>query len=806
MTDSPIAPPLNQLRDPLTQVYSRAAFRPRLLEALDHARRYNRSLSLVMLDVDHFKSINDAFGHARGDDVLIETARRLRATIRTSDVVFRYGGDEFILLLPDTNNPNAMLLGQRLLEAIRDTPFAGEPPLTFTISVGIASFPADSNTLDGLFQVADQRQYQAKRLGRGRVVGNDADTLRPAVINELARVLERDSALETLQNALRELDVAAPVGAWCVAGSAGAGHSRFLSEARKMARMRNYATLDVRGSRALAWRELGALSEAHSDWPEAPSPYVGPAAWSAAWRARLEDIHRHGLFITLDNTSLIDRETLDFLRQVMLSGNITHLGILYNDTRPAEPRPLWAAQPPRVVIPLNALSLEGVRVWLRHSMQWEAPHALAEWLHQATQGLPGRFRAGLDYLINQHLITPSPYGWQVRPDFAELPLTDQILAMPAAWPTHLPDFWLHLVGREDELRTLKNLLTTEHVITLTGVGGVGKTRLAQQAAAEMAAHFPDGVFYLSLSNAHTSEHLLAGLADTLGVQASDWPDLTTALVNTLRTRAMLLVLDNFDTLRESATTLNHLLAGAPHVAVLITSRERLNLPNEVVVELDGLPVPATDTVANPAQFDAVRLFCQRARHIEPDFEPQSADWPHVVRICRLVLGLPLGLELAAAWVSIFTPADIADEIEQGIGLLSTRRPEVPERHRSVFALFDSFWRLLGETEQATLSRLSVFQGPFTSEAARAVAEASPFFLDALAAKTYVRRTGPRLYAVHELVRQYAAERILPSEEREARERHSRFYLNWLASQPADSPWAHQQQDNLRAAQRWANAH
>lgn len=793
----------NQLRDPLTQAYSRAAFRPRLLEALDHARRYNRALALVMLDIDHFKSVNDAFGHARGDETLAEAAQRLRATIRASDVLFRYGGDEFILLLPDTNTPNATLLGQRLLEAIRDAPFAGDPPLTFTISVGVASFPADATTPEGLFQVADQRQYQAKRLGRGRVVSDDAHTLRPTVIGELSRLLERDVALESLQTCLRELDVAAPLSVWCVSGPAGAGHTRFLAEARKMARMRGYATLAVSGSPALARRELGALAEAHTDWADAPSPQAGALAWSAAWRAHLQASQRHGLFITVDNTRHVDRETLDFVRQAALSGGLERLGVLYEDTRPAQPRPLWPDQPPRLVIALTPLSLEGVRVWLRHSMQWEAPPALAEWLHRATQGLPGRLRAGVDYLIQHQIITASPRGWQARPTLAGLALTDHITAPDPLWPATLPDVSLNLVGREAELHTLKKLLVSAPLVTLTGVGGIGKTRLALQAAAECAGQFPDGVAYLSLTTIHTPDQLLTSLAAAFKVDVSHWPDPLAQLRHALHAKAALLVLDNFDSLRESASLLADLLSAAPYLVILTTCRERLNLPAEQVLELDGLPVPPTVSDPDPSRYAAVRLFCQRAHHIEPDFAPTAEDWPHVVRLCRLVLGLPLGLELAAAWVNTLTPADIADEIEQGIGLLATRRPDVPERHRSVFALFDSFWRLLGETEQATLSRLSVFQGAFTSQAARFVADASPFFLDALAAKAYVRRVGPRLYALHELVRQYAAERILPREERETRERHSRFYLAWQASQPATGPLWRLQQDNLRAAQHWA---
>ena len=146
-------PETNQegLKDPLTGVYSRVTLNARLFDEIERAHRYNTLFSLLLLDIDHFKSINDAFGHSRGDKVLVELARRMGTFTRSSDLIFRYGGDEFIILFPYTDKPQAIAIAQRLLDGVRTELFQGDPPLSITLSIGVASFPAEAQDLESFF-------------------------------------------------------------------------------------------------------------------------------------------------------------------------------------------------------------------------------------------------------------------------------------------------------------------------------------------------------------------------------------------------------------------------------------------------------------------------------------------------------------------------------------------------------------------------------------------------------------------------------------------------------------------------------
>jgi len=351
--------------------------------------------------------------------------------------------------------------------------------------------------------------------------------------------------------------------------------------------------------------------------------------------------------------------------------------------------------------------------------------------------------------------------------------------------TNLPSPRTSFVGRREELEEIDRLLEDPNcrLLTLVGPGGVGKTRLALEAAGRRLDRYPHGIHFVSLASVVAPDFLAPAVADALqfpidtahsGLTPQD------QLVDYLSERSTLLVLDNFEHLVGAAGLVTRVIERASNVEILTTSRERLNVQSEWVLDVGGLRVSANGD-ANARVDGALRLFEERARQVDHGFELGEEERPHAVRICRLVDGMPLGIELAAAWVSMLPCAEIADEIERTIGFLETAMRDVPERHRTLRATFDHSWRLLTEQQRRCFRQLSVFRGPFTREAAAAVAGGDLELLAELVSKSLVRRLELGRYELHELLRQYVADRLAedPDEQAEVRERHARFYVDRL---------------------------
>jgi len=353
------------------------------------------------------------------------------------------------------------------------------------------------------------------------------------------------------------------------------------------------------------------------------------------------------------------------------------------------------------------------------------------------------------------------------------------------------------VGRTTELAGLAGLVSDPDVrlVTVVGAGGMGKTRLALEAAAGQLERYPHGVFFVRLGPLQTVEEIVPTVARALGFSFYD-PERTPGqekraprqqLLDYVRQKRLLLLLDNFEHLLDGAELVNEVLKIAPGVKILATSRARLNLRGEHLYHLSGMRYPcgeAAETRKVLAQLrddgsahGAVRLFLSAARQVRADFELSAGNLADVVRICRLVDGMPLGLLLAAAWVELLTPAEIAAEIEGGLDFLATGLRDVPDRQRSVRAAFDHSWRLLGEREREVLAGLSVFRGGFTRQAAQAVTGAALRELMALVDRSLVSRDETGRYQMHELLRQYAAERLHASPQtcETVRERHAAHY-------------------------------
>ncbi len=343
------------------------------------------------------------------------------------------------------------------------------------------------------------------------------------------------------------------------------------------------------------------------------------------------------------------------------------------------------------------------------------------------------------------------------------------------------------VGRARELELIHRHLADAdcRLLSLLGPGGVGKTRLAVQAASRLASRtgaLPDGVLFVPPPETRGGAGLAVDLARVLELEGGDRDDPAARVAAALREARLLLVLDGFEKRLEDAPFLARLLAEAPDVKVVACSRERLGLPEEWVLEVDGLETPRRAEAPDPARWDSVRLFLSAARRARVGFDPGPGELASVAEICRAVGGLPLAIEIAAGWVHALPPGEVAAQLARGPGLLATPR-RVERGGAGLRRVFDDAVSRLGVEERRVLNALSVFAGGMTWEAAAVVGPASAETLRTLADRSFLRlEASSGRYALHEVLRSFAAEDLAarPEEESAAWERHAAFYGAFLA--------------------------
>jgi predicted ATPase len=352
--------------------------------------------------------------------------------------------------------------------------------------------------------------------------------------------------------------------------------------------------------------------------------------------------------------------------------------------------------------------------------------------------------------------------------------------------TNLPTQLTSFVGRENELAEIDKLIDNPEcrLLTLVGPGGIGKTRLALQTAAQHVQEYPDGTYFVPLAPLSSADFLVPTVAEALRfefyTQISNL-DPKSQLLDYLAEQSVFLVMDNFEHVLEGADLIPELLTRAPNLQLIITSRERLNLQGEWTYDVGGMSYPENGDGVGGNDHSAINLFYDRARQVDPGFTMDKEVRGDISQICKLVDGMPLGIELAAAWVSVLSPEEIADEIGKNLEFLASSRRDLEEKHRSMHAAFDYSWKLISEDEREAFKSLSVFRGGFQRDAAEKVADVHLRMLSDLVNKSLLRRTEKGRYEVHELLRQYASEKLeqKPQEFEECREQHSKFYVEFL---------------------------
>ncbi len=341
---------------------------------------------------------------------------------------------------------------------------------------------------------------------------------------------------------------------------------------------------------------------------------------------------------------------------------------------------------------------------------------------------------------------------------------------------HLPSMATLFIERARDLaRIVERLRQPDcRLLTLVGAGGIGKTRLAVRAAAEIAGDYRDGVYFVGLVAVQQGEFLPAEIANSLNFTLQGG-DPRGELIEYLARRELLLVLDNFEHLVDHAGLIADILSHAPQVQILVTSRVWLNLHEEWMLVIDGMDVP-TFADQDAEQYSAVQLFNACARRAQADFS-LSDQLETVVKICQMVEGMPLSIELAASWLRVIPAAEIARSID--LKFLAANIRNLPERHRSVEAVFEYSWDLLPPATAAVLTKLAVFRGVFDRDAAVQVAGASVTILASLLEHSLIRRIDDTYYTIHELLSQFAFKRL--SDADSVRDAHLNYYVELTAN-------------------------
>jgi predicted ATPase/class 3 adenylate cyclase len=392
-------------------------------------------------------------------------------------------------------------------------------------------------------------------------------------------------------------------------------------------------------------------------------------------------------------------------------------------------------------------------------------------------------------------------------------------------PTNIPARLTGFVGREQQLARIEKLLEDSRLLTLTGAGGCGKTRLAIEAATRLLHSYPDGVFFVELAPITDPGLVASTVAVTLGVREEPTRSIEESLRDALRDSEMLLVLDNFEQLLGAAPLITDMLGASPRLRVLVTSRAALHLSGEQELPVPPLRVPDPrdpPPAARLPEYEAVALFAQRAAGVDPDFAVTDENAPAVAEICARLDGLPLAIELAASRIKLLSPSAMLNRLQHRLALLTGGPRDLPARQRTLRETIGWSYGLLEGDEQILFSRLATFVGGWTVEAAEAVAnpagELGVDTLDALGSlvdNSLVRREagdGDLRFGMLETIREFGLEVLEQAGEAgRARRRHASYFLRLAeAAEPqltvTDQGWLDQferEHDNLRAALRWA---
>jgi predicted ATPase len=463
-------------------------------------------------------------------------------------------------------------------------------------------------------------------------------------------------------------------------------------------------------------------------------------------------------------------------------------------------------------------AIQSARRWLSLDSLQEAAHRLLMTLYNQSgqrSAALRQYKTCLELLADELGAEPSEETNELHQKIkTRILISNRDLRPKSNLPVQTTPF----IGRETELAEIRAQLKQDdcRLLTLLGPGGSGKTWLAIETAARSLAEFENGAYFVSLAPLQSIDEIPSTIAGALSFSFFEEGTPEEQLLDYLRNKEILLILDNFEHLLAGVGFVNKVMNTAPTIRILATSRTSLSVLGEHIYQVMGMSYPEIpeSVEATSKKYSALRLFVSTAKRRKPTFELSDENISAVIRICQFVDGMPLGIVLAASWVMILTPAEIAKEIEQNLTFLEVDMLDLPSRQRNLQSVFNHSWRMLNQVEQEIIAALSVFRGGFLREAAHIVTRASLGDLMGLIEKSFLKRSSDGRYEIHELLRQYASEKlgVKPNKEADIRDKHSEYYCQALASWEKDLEGARQSDamkaiaveiDNISSAWDWA---
>jgi len=506
---------------------------------------------------------------------------------------------------------------------------------------------------------------------------------------------------------------------------------------------------------------------------------------------------KSGLIIIVDDIFQFSYENIELLCNVLNNQSCYNIALVYSN----EPKALkyldFIDSIFYETISLSPLSPQGLRLLINEVFSWDPPNHFLEWFYNETMGMPGLIKDGVSYLSREGvLINDTAHGFVIAKDYSDFTINSEeknksIRRIKCNLPASLNEF----VGRKNDIEKINNLLDVARIVTLTGSGGIGKTRLALQVASMRLYNYNDGVFFVQLSSVSKVDSISSIIAKTLNITEITGQHILDTLKNVLKEKNCLIIFDNFEHVIEDASIVFELLTCAQGLTILATSREPLRISGEYlfcVPPFDFLNLKENIPVEKLVEQPAIALFLLRSKAVKPDFEITEQNKREVIELCSSLEGIPLAIELAAANMGQTSIQKMIDQNQNRLEWLNNGVNDLGNRQRTLRNTIEWGYNLLNEDQKIVFKRLAVFTGKFDLEAADSITnyqndiEDLSYILNSLVSKSLLNTIQSTIdkcevrFGMLETIREYVIELLSKSnEEKFIKDSHSNYYLEFV---------------------------